>query len=98
MRRGLLAWSEKETPRAALEARVERMQDAMRAHGVDALLAYTNFPRPAAVSYRTHFIPYWNQGLMVMGQDGLPTVVVALSNSSAAWNAPEGLAEACGTA
>lgn len=85
MRRGLLAWSEKETPRAALEARVSRMQDAMKAHGVDALLAYTNFPRPAAVSYLTHFIPYWNQGLMVMGQTGLPSIVVALSNRVRGW-------------
>ena len=85
MRRGLLAWSEEETPKAALEARVARMQAAMKAEGVDALLAYTNFPRPAAVSYLTHFIPYWNQGLMVMGQTGLPSIVVALSNRVRGW-------------
>lgn len=85
MRRGLLAWSEDETPKAALEARVARMQAAMKAEGVDALLAYTNFPRPAAVSYLTHFIPYWNQGLMVMGQSGLPSIVVALSNRVRGW-------------
>jgi hypothetical protein len=85
MRRGLLAWSEAETPKAALEARVARMQAAMKAQGIDALLAYTNFPRPAAVSYLTHFIPYWNQGLMVMGQTGLPSIVVALSNRVRGW-------------
>ena len=85
MRRGLLAWSEAETPKAALEARVARVQAAMKAQGVDALLAYTNFPRPAAVSYLTHFIPYWNQGLMVMGQSGLPSIVVALSNRVRGW-------------
>jgi hypothetical protein len=85
MRRGLLAWDTRETPRAALEARVERVQDAMRAAKMDVLLAYTNFPRPAAVSYLTHFIPYWNQGLMVMGQEGLPTLVVALSNRVRGW-------------
>ncbi len=85
MRRGLLAWSEKETPKATLEARVERVQEAMRDEGYDALLAYTHFPRPAAVSYLTHFIPYWNQGLMVMGQEGLPTLLVALSNRVRGW-------------
>ena len=85
MRRGLLAWSEKETPKAALEARVARVQAAMKAQGFDALLAYTNFPRPATVSYLTHFIPYWNQGLMVMGQEGLPTILVALSNRVRGW-------------
>ena len=85
MRRGLLAWDSRETPKAALESRVERVQVAMRAEGYDALLAYTNFPRPAAVSYLTHFIPYWNQGLMVMGQDGLPTLLVALSNRVRGW-------------
>lgn len=85
MRRGLLAWSEVETPKAALEARVARMQAAMKANGIDALLAYTNFPRPAAVSYLTHFIPYWNQGLLVMGQKGLPSIVVALSNRVRGW-------------
>lgn len=85
MRRGLLAWDTKETPKAALEQRVERVQAAMKAQGYDALLAYTNFPRPAAVSYLTHFIPYWNQGLMVMGQEGLPTLLVALSNRVRGW-------------
>ena len=85
MRRGLLAWSEAETPKAALEGRVARVQAAMKAQGFDVLLAYTNFPRPATVSYLTHFIPYWNQGLMVMGQEGLPTILVALSNRVRGW-------------
>ena len=50
MRRGLIAWSKEEVPPSVLEARVRRVQHALGAQGLDALLAYTSFPRPAAVS------------------------------------------------
>ena len=50
MRRGLMGWDEAELPKSVLEARLERLQDAMAREGLDALLLYTNLVRPAAVT------------------------------------------------
>lgn len=85
MRRGLLAWDKAEVPAAVLETRVARCQAAMAAAGLDALLVYTNFPRPAAVSWLTHFVPYWSQGVLLVPGDGPPEFFVSLSKRVAGW-------------
>ena len=85
MRRGLLAWSEEEVPRGVLDARVARCRAAMAGAGLDALLVYTSFPRPAAVSWLTHFVPYWSQGVLVILPEGAPVFTVSLSNRVANW-------------
>ncbi len=85
MRRGLLSWSETEVPKAVLDARVGRLQGLMREEGLDALILYTSFPRPAAVSYLTHFIPYWSQGILLLGAGGAPSLIVSLSNRVKGW-------------
>lgn len=85
MRRGLLAWDRDEVPESVLAARLARCQEAMRGAGLDALVLYTNFPRPAAVSYLTHFVPYWSQGLLLVRPAGLPTLVISLSKRVAGW-------------
>ena len=59
MRRGLLNWSKEELPEAVFDARVQRLREAMHERGLDAVLVYTNFPRPAGVAHLTHFVPYW---------------------------------------
>jgi hypothetical protein len=85
MRRGLLSWDEVEVPAAILDARVEKCRAAMIAAGFDALLVYNNFPRPAAVSWLTHFIPYWSQGVLVLPSSGAPEYFVSLSKRVAGW-------------
>lgn len=85
MRRGLLSWDEGEVPAAILDARVEKCRVAMAAAGFDALLVYNNFPRPAAVSWLTHFIPYWSQGVLVLPASGAPEYFVSLSKRVAGW-------------
>lgn len=85
MRRGLLSWDEAEVPADVLDARVEKLRNAMAAAGMDALLLYNNFPRPAAVSWLTHFIPYWSQGVLVLPAAGAPEYFVSLSKRVAGW-------------
>ena len=85
MRRGLLSWDQAEVPTAILDARVEKCRAAMIAAGFDALLVYNNFPRPAAVSWLTHFIPYWSQGVLVLPSTGAPEYFVSLSKRVAGW-------------
>jgi hypothetical protein len=85
MRRGLLNWSKDELPEAVFDGRVKRLRDAMQEAGLGAVLVYTNFPRPAAVSYLTHFVPYWNQCLAVVLPAGPPVLIVSLSKRVAGW-------------
>ena len=85
MRRGLLAWDRAEVPADVIDARVRRLQAAMNAQGLNALLVYNNFPRPAAVSWLTHFVPYWSQGVLVVPSDGPPEYFVSLSKRVAGW-------------
>ena len=85
MRRGLLSWDRNEVPEAVLEARIARFQAAMRGAGLDAALVYTSFPRPAAVSYLTHFVPYWSQALLAVLPDAPPVLVASLTKRVGGW-------------
>ena len=85
MRRGLIGWDAAEVPAATLDARLARFQAAMNKEGLDAALVYTNFPRPAAVSYLTHFVPYWSQSLLVVPPEGAPVLVSANTKRVAGW-------------
>jgi len=85
MRRGLLAWNRDEVPKAVLDARVARLQAAMADAGLDCVLVYTSFPRPSGVSFLTHFVPYWSQGLLAVFRDGPPPLLVSLSKRVAGW-------------
>lgn len=85
MRRGLIAWSKEQVPPSALDARVRRVQQALGAQGLDALLAYTSFPRPAAVSWLTHFIPYWSEALVAVLPEGPPSLLPSLSKRTVPW-------------
>ena len=85
MRRGLIAWSRAELPETVLDARVARVQAGMAAARLDALVAYTIPARTAAVSWLTGFVPYWNEGLVVVPARGRPVLVSALSNRVKDW-------------
>ena len=85
MRRGLISWSRDEVPASVLESRVARLQDAMRAAGLGATLIYTSFARPSAVAWLSHFVPYWNEGLLVVLPTGAPTLLAAFSKRMHGW-------------
>lgn len=85
MRRGLISWSRQEVPVATLESRVVRLQQGMRAQGLDAVLAHTSIARPAAVSWLTQFVPYFNEGLLVIPARGGPTLLAAFSKRVQEW-------------
>jgi hypothetical protein len=85
MRRGLIAWSEAEVPRAALEARVERLSAAMKRAKLPALVLYTNITRPCAVSWLTNFVPYWSQGIVVLQDGARPAILVSFSKRVQDW-------------
>src|SRR5579864_7567228 len=85
MRRGLISWSRDEVPASTLDARLGRLQEEMRAAGLDAVLAYCSIACPAVVSYLTHFVPYWNEALLVVFPAGAPVLLAAFSKRVHPW-------------
>src|SRR6266581_2425524 len=85
MRRGLISWSREEVPAPVLERRVARLQNRMRDAGLGAVLVYTSFARPSAVAWLTHFVPYWNEALLVIFPTEAPVLLAAFSNRVHDW-------------
>ena len=85
MRRGLMSWSEAEMPREVLQGRVRRLQQAMRARGLGAVLAYTSFARPAVVHWLCNFTPYWSEAMLVVPARGEPTLLASLTPRVHDW-------------
>src|SRR5467141_161120 len=85
MRRGLISWSRDEVPPSVLEGRVARLQEQMRAAELGVVLIYTSFARPSAVAWLTHFVPYWNEALLVIFPTGAPVLLAAFSKRVHDW-------------
>lgn len=85
MRRGLMAWNADEIPLETLGGRAARLRAAMRADGFDALLIYTNFVRPSAVSWLTSFTPYWSEAIFYVPLVGEMVFATALSKRVGKW-------------
>jgi len=81
----LISWSRDEVPASVLEGRVARLQDTMSATGLGAALIYTSFARPGAVAWLTHFVPYWNEALLVVLPAGAPVLLAAFSKRMQGW-------------
>jgi len=85
MRRGLISWSRDEVPPSVLEARVAHLQEQMRGAELGVVLIYTSFARPSAVAWLTHFVPYWNEALLVVLPTGAPVLLAAFSKRVHDW-------------
>src|SRR6266566_1392745 len=85
MRRGLISWSLNEVPPSVLDHRVARFQEKIQAAKLDAVLVYTSFARPSAVAWLTHFVPYWNEALLVVQPSGAPVLLAAFSKRVHDW-------------
>ena len=85
MRRGLMSWSLEEMPVAALDKRVARLQAAMHAKNMGAVLVYTSFAQPSAVHWLTNFTPYWSEALAVVLPEGAPILLASLTKRVHLW-------------
>jgi len=81
----LISWSREEVPASVLEGRVARLQEKIRAAGLGAVLIYTSFARPSAVAWLTHFVPYWNEALLIVLPAGAPVLLAAFSKRMHGW-------------
>jgi len=78
MRRGLLAWSPQEIAKSEFDRRLAVLRSRFDQAGVDVLLVYTNFARPAAISYLTNVVLFWSEAMLVVPRTGDTTLVVGL--------------------
>jgi len=85
VRRGLISWARDEVPPSVLEGRVARLQEEMHNADLGAMLIYTSFARPSAVAWLTHFVPYWNEALLVVFPTGAPVLLAAFSKRVHDW-------------
>jgi hypothetical protein len=85
MKRGLIEWDPSELAAETLAGRVARAQTLLAERGLDAAVLYTSVAQPGLVRYLTHFLPYWNEGVLVLPREGEPTLFVALSNRVFPW-------------
>jgi len=85
MRRGLIVWNPEEITQEALDTRLERLRAAMSRDGLDAIILYTNFVRPAAVAYMSSFSPYWADGLLFIPASGQPIFSTSMSTRMNGW-------------
>lgn len=77
MRRGWMNWLADEVPVDELARRIGDVAKACRTQGVDALLLYGTFVRPARLSALTHFVPFWSQAALVVTRDGHSLLTMA---------------------
>jgi len=81
----LISWSRDEVPPSVLEGRVALFQEKIQATKLDAVLVYTSFARPSAVAWLTHFVPYWNEALLVVQPSGAPVLLASFSKRVHDW-------------
>jgi hypothetical protein len=85
MKRGLVEWDPSELSRETLAGRVAQCQAVLAERDLDAAVFYTSVAQPGLVRYLVHFLPYWNEGVVVLPREGEPTLFVALSNRVFPW-------------
>lgn len=85
MRRGLIHWSTEELPAAALDARVARLQAAMRGQDLAAVLVYASFAQPAPLQWLCNYVPYWADAVLAVWAGGPPTMLVTGTPRTHPW-------------
>jgi hypothetical protein len=80
-----MQWHEDELSRADVLGRQARLQAAIKAAGLDALIVYTNMVRSAGVTYVTGFTPYWSDALLLLPAEGQGVFATALSKRVGNW-------------
>jgi len=85
VKRGLVEWDRRELSPEALEARLSQLRSLLAERDLDAAVCYTSVAQPVLVRYLTQFLPYWNEGVLVVPRDGEPLLLVALTNRVVPW-------------
>lgn len=82
MKRGLIA---RQTPLEAFRFRLDRVQAALAARDLPALLVYSDVWRSNQGRFLTNFMPYWNRSLIAIPREGVPVLLCGLSPRVYPW-------------
>ncbi len=85
MKRGLITWDKTELPPSAFESRLALVRKHLASANLPALVVYTDVWRSNQGRHLSNFMPYWNRALIVIPQDGAPTLLCALSPRVYPW-------------
>lgn len=85
MKRGLIAWDAKELPRAALEARLARVRQAVAALDAPAALVASDVFRSNHARALVNFMPFWSRSLLLVPRDGEPVLICGHSQRVHPW-------------
>lgn len=85
MKRGWISWDQAELPASVFKARLDRVKKVISERDVPGLVVYTDVWRSNHARYLVNFMPYWNRSLLVIPQDGSPTLICALSPRVYPW-------------
>ena len=78
-------WVPQEVPEELLRGRVVQVAAACQSNGVDALLLYSSFTRPAQVCALTQFVPFWSQAMLVVTAQGRTMLTMATTGRTVQW-------------
>ena len=78
-------WDAAEVSEETLRQRVSQVAQACGAQGLDAVLHYASFTRPAQVSALTHFVPFWSQALLAITPSGASMLAMATTGRTVQW-------------
>jgi hypothetical protein len=85
VKRGLITWSPLELPRAVLDARVDRVREALAALGAPAALVPSDVWRSNHVRALVNFMPFWSRSLLVVPAEGDSVLICGHSPRVYPW-------------
>jgi hypothetical protein len=85
VKRGWITWDQSELPRAAFDARLERLRWRLAERDLPAAVIYTDVWRSNRARYFSNFMPYWNRALLVVPYDSQPILLSGLSPRVYPW-------------
>jgi Xaa-Pro aminopeptidase len=85
MKRGLINWDRKAWPEEEFRQRIERIKDAMRRDGLDAVLVYGDANQSGDLAYPTHFTPYADTGIFVLPIQARPRLLTTHAYRNMPW-------------
>jgi len=85
VKRGLITWDKGEVVPEVFAQRIHRVRTVLSERNLAALLVYSELWRSNQARFFSNYMPYFNRALLVIPQDGPPTLLCGLSPRVYGW-------------
>jgi Xaa-Pro aminopeptidase len=85
MKRGLVVLDHEEVRADEWASRIRKLQEQVRAAGVDIALIYNDVSRGDDIGYLTNLVIYWNEGVLAVPAEGDAALLTKLSKRVHSW-------------